>query len=300
MFIRFSPYYPNNPYQRLLGQALCRQNCTVLTGREDKAEVLHIHWQDDWLGQNIKHPCKVWTCHNLYPHGRYKYELLKQFARQMDEVIVHNRYSQKFLKQHLGISGTLIPHGHFIDVYGKGFDREMARRRLGFYPRHKVLLHLGSIKPYKNTFRLVEQFKELEDPDWRLLIAGKPHRINVQALREACSDDDRIVLHDRFIADDEMAGYLSLSDAMVLAYEHITTSGSAVLGMSYDLPIIAPNLAPLRELIKSGAFYKRHLAEALEAWPLLGAGNKDYIAQFDWKTVASKTVEVYHKAIQKI
>lgn len=321
MNIRFEPYYPNNPYQRLLMEALQQQQVNVTTDRDAHADIIHIHWQENFLNKNLDRSVKyntdaelssvntlgqhwkqsvkyVWTCHNLHPHGTYNKPSLQRFVQQLDGIIVHNRYSQLQFQQHFGCGSVLIPHGHFIDAYADGVSKVIARKRMGIAADKKVLLHFGAVKPYKKVPRIIQQFKDVPGDDWMLLIAGHVHGVNEKQLQQLVAADKRVRLCIGFVQPADVQVYMRAADALVLGYDAITTSGSAILGMSFDLPVIAPNLPPLRELIKAGAFYNHHLAEALEAWHLLGAGNRDYISQFNWEGIARQTKQVYERCLR--
>lgn len=279
-------------------EQLERLGVQVVTNNQTPTDVVHIHWQDKLLHSKSEPGVKyVWTCHNLHPHGTADDDKLAAFLSRIDEVIVHNRYSQLYLQQRFNRESSCIPHGHFMDAYPNEMNRSKARKLLGIAADKQVLLHFGAIKPYKNVPRLMLQFTELPGADWMLLVVGYVHRVDLSRLKALAEADPRIRLINGFVQPEEVQVYMNAADALVLAYDSITTSGSAILGMSFDLPVIAPNLPPVRELVKAGAFYNNHLAEALEAWHLLGAGNQDYIQQYNWDNIANETKQVYERCL---
>ena len=99
------------------------------------------------------------------------------------------------------------------------------------------------------------------------LIAGKfltdEYRAGIEAL--IAKRPERIHLHGRFIPDDEMQLFLNAGDCMVLPYSEILTSGAAMLALSFGLPVIAPLIGSLPELIspECGMLYERNDPEGL-------------------------------------
>jgi glycosyltransferase involved in cell wall biosynthesis len=72
----------------------------------------------------------------------------------------------------------------------------------------------------------------------------------------------RITLIDRFLDNDELQLYLRAADAGVYPYDEVLTSGSILLALSFDLPIIAPRFGMISETVEgadgaAGVLYDR-------------------------------------------
>ena len=174
---------------------------------------------------------------------------------------VHNHYTGKIVEQRYkrktGI--YVIPHGNYIGYYANNVSKSKARRRLGLNNENFVYLFLGLIRPYKGIEDLIDTFLKLSNTNTRLLIAGRVFGIiNYESkLKESTKGNCRIKLFLDFIPDEDIQVFLNACDVFVLPYKDITTSGAALLGMSFGKPIIAPNISFFREVLtaENGILY---------------------------------------------
>ncbi len=257
-------------------------------------QVVHFHWPsycyykapDTWLNWarlvkfgvallalRIAGKKIAWTAHNLYPHdggalrvhraGRW---LLRVLAHR---VFVHGASAQDTVVRQLGIDRgktVLIEQGNYVGYYSNTCSRAEARMRLGLPADATVFCFVGQCRPYKNLEHLIASFQSLEGSA-HLLIAGKfltdEYRAGIEAL--IAKRPERIHLHGRFIRDDEMQLFLNAGDCMVLPYSEILTSGAAMLALSFGLPVIAPLIGSLPELVspECGMLYERNDPEGL-------------------------------------
>lgn len=199
----------------------------------------------------------VWTAHNEGPHepGHPLLERLywRLLLPLLDGVIYLSESSRAQLvrsKPRLSrIPGFVIPHGDFRTAYANGIDRATARQRLGYTGKERVLAFVGNIRAYKNVAALARAFVDLPDPDLRLLIAGHVHTAELAAeIGIVAARDPRIRLIDAFVDGDDMQLYLNAADLVVLPFRRILNSGSAILALSFDRPVLVPDLGSLREL----------------------------------------------------
>ena len=104
---------------------------------------------------------------------------LKLQYRLADHVFVHTQAMKRELLESFDVreeAATVIPFGITAAVPDTDVTRDQARRRLGLADRDKTILFYGHIGPYKGLEFLVSAFQRLaaKDPDYRLIIAGKP------------------------------------------------------------------------------------------------------------------------------
>jgi len=87
----------------------------------------------------------------------------------------------------------------------------------------------------------------------------------VGRLRAAAQWDDRLRLYPEFVPDERMQCYLLAADVMVAPFEHVLTSSSVMVGLSYGLPVIAPNRGCLPELVtaEAGLIYRAEEPDGL-------------------------------------
>jgi beta-1,4-mannosyltransferase len=267
-------YNDTNMYNRMLSESLEECGVEVLEfktryfPRVRKGEILHMHWihgmyQSDFKiffimrsmimlflmsMMKIRGVKLIWTLHNIYPH-KMKFIFLERIIRNMviklcNRVIVaSNSVKDEVLKEYRLDEPKIriIPHGHYKGIYQQ--NNYNVRMRMGIPSDQYVFLFLGSIKPYKGIQLLIKAFNELKDPMCCLLIVGKPTTEMKEMLEKAKLKNNQIKLDLRFIPDEEIYDTLDSANVLVLPYEEITTSGSAILALSYYKPIIAP-MAP--------------------------------------------------------
>ncbi|MED4046586.1 glycosyltransferase family 4 protein [Priestia aryabhattai] len=254
----------------------------------------------------------VWTVHNLYPHS-FKFKKLEKWIRQkvMKEcdflvVAAHSlklNTINEFQVQEEKIK--VIPHGHYQNAYKTlGTD---IRKKYNISKQNYVYLFLGAIKPYKGVDNLIESFLEMAKKDQRidLIIAGNASQEFKKKIIKK-SQHNRVHLDLRFVPDDEIADIISASDAVVLPYEEITTSGSAILALSFYKPIVAPKTPFLEEYFdhhNSVLYTKRGeqslvaaMGEVKELSESISHENfKESLERLEWTQISENMVVEYNK-----
>lgn len=271
-----------NPYTRLLYEAVEAEGGTVtdfslgaaIAGRFD---VWHVHWPDDFLSirslpralfyltaelvlmawGRVRGASLVWTVHDLGPH-EHPHPALERFFWRLflplvDGFLTLSEHAKKAVEHRFPalrrVPGRVVPHGHYREAYPEPVTREAARSAMGLPAEAQVWTYVGRIRPYKNVDALVRRFREVEDPDARLVVAGNPiSEWLEQTVREAAGDDDRITLRLEFVPDAELARLLGAADLVVLPYEDIMHSGTALLALSLDRPVLVPDRGAMSEL----------------------------------------------------
>ena len=320
-----------NPYNALLYAALEQIGVQVLEWTGDlsaleQVDVLHLHWPESALNlpdptgihlvleavrlaraQNVR---IVWTAHNLRAHAGIhpglEREFWQEFCALLDGVIALSEHSQTALLEahptleHVPI--TVIPHGHYRGVYPNTVSRDQARVRLRLPLEVPVLAFVGQVRAYKGIPELLSTFGKLEG-EARLLIAGKPiPPEDAPHLETLAARDPRVRLELGFVPDDRLQLFLNAADLIVLPYRQILNSGSALLALSFDRPVLAPAIGSLPELAqKIGGDWLQLFSGDLEANDLrnalvLGQKLRDQVApleDFAWLPIAEKTKRFY-------
>ena len=252
---------------------------------------------------------------------------MKLQYRLADHVFVHTQAMKQELLEGFEVredATTVIPFGLTAAVPDTDLTRDQARRRLGIGDREKTILFYGHIGPYKGLEFLVAAFQRLaaEDPDYRLIIAGKPggtcDRYINDIQRTIRSDASRTKITQRleYIPEDETESYFKAADVLALPYTEIAQSGVLVLGYRFGLPAIATDVGSFREDIIEGGtgFLCRpgdavDLARKIETYfqsPLFkGLATRRleiraYAAQrYSWEAVSRLTCAVYQELLTK-
>lgn len=343
MNVAFLPVYPN-PYQRLLRDALRPQGVAVeflerlpsagwLRARRDEIDILHYHWLYGLYMARLRTPFQVaefvarfrlarrlgypvvWTAHNVMPHRPALWPLhaaiRRLMMREADAVIVHCEAGRRELLDRFSRRGPVhvVPVGHYRAVYPVTATRSEARAALGLASASFVYLALGNIDAYKGLARFVEAFRRVAGDGDVALIAGRNRDAAlVRRLEQAAAADPRIRLRASFIPDDEMQLYLLAADVLVAPFEHVLTSSSVIVGLSFALPVIAPDLGCLPELINAdaGLIYEAGNTDALSQ-ALIDIKQRDLAAmsaaaqtvadRLGWDEIGRLTASIYEACL---
>jgi glycosyltransferase involved in cell wall biosynthesis len=147
------------------------------------------------------------------------------------------------------------PHPLY-DNYGTAISREEACARLGLDPGYRYLLFFGFIRDYKGLDILLKAFAMTSHihPPLKLLIAGEFYTPAAPylSLIDKLGLNERIVLHDTFIRNDEVPAWFCAADAVVQPYKTATQSGVTQIAYYFDKPMIITNVGGLAEMVPDG------------------------------------------------
>lgn len=326
---------PENPYQRLLHEALSMRGVEIQAERpgvpairrhSSGLRVLHVHWI--WLksghiarrwralrARRLLREAKrqgwtiVWTVHNLLPHDGTPLDLRlrNDLLSLAGGLIAHTAASRREILEATAFQGpvAVIPHGHYRDAYPPAPDRAECRRALGWQGGVPVFLAFGQIRPYKGLDRLVAALRQ-SSLDARLHIAGAPSdRAHAAAIRRLAGGDPRITIDARQIPDSEVPLLFGASDRVALPFRRITTSGALCLALTFGRPVLIPDVPTLREAAGPEAARvfggDRDLPEALAACIEDDQRVADAAAwkqgdALDWGPIAEATIHLYRAA----
>lgn len=331
-----------NPYNRLLYEAMKVQGVAVdeftpqraLTGRYD---VWHMHWPDDLLSipdfraalarvagllllmawTRLRGTRIVWTVHDLGPHESRHPVLERWFWRlflpQVDGFISLSRHGKRMAERVFpalqDVPGFVVPHGHYRAAYPNEIDRAAARAALDLDSAASVLLYVGRIRKYKNVPHLVRAFRQWAPSDARLLVVGHPASGTLRReIEAATSADERVCLTLEFVPDAAMQRYLNAADLVVLPYRDILHSGSALLALSFDRPVLVPDRGAMSELqtevgsgwvrTYDGPLTPEELQSGLSWAEETTRGARAPLDTLEWSVLARKTVDAYRAVIR--
>jgi len=329
-----------NPYNRLLTESLCGAGLDVRdlkhgklalrVGRTKPGDVVHIHWMHHayqnrnpllfvakssvfvatLLYLKLRNVRIVWTIHNLYPH-RMKFIGMERFMRKTicrlcDELIVASESIKRKASAEFGVPAgklTVVKHGHYAGAYApRGRN---VRRQYGIEDDADVYLFLGAVQAYKGIDDLIEAFRAARTERTYLILAGKADKETEAYLRGA-EDTENIVMDLRFIPNEEVADLIGAADVMVLPYKEITTSGSAILGLSFRKRLVMPDNEFIDEYFKEGMVvrYEPAAAEGLadamrKAMEMsrdgVSSAYDEALKELEWNAIAKRTKDVYQR-----
>lgn len=259
----------------------------------------------------------VWTVHNVLPHDPETTNdlmIAKYLAKYASAKIVHSGFTIDQM-QELGMDTKnchIVAHGNYDGVYPNSVTRETARQKLKLSKNDLVILFFGTIKAYKGVDTLLDEFKKLGNKNVRLLIAGTCSDKDLNGrIEHAAEESGRIVYRPGFVKDEDVASYFQACDVVCLPFTSITTSGSALLALTFQKPVIAPATGALLDIPKSAGFFYEPsdmsaLGDILKSVvnnPKITRdkveGAKRYAASVGWDKIARQTHEVYDSVCQK-
>jgi beta-1,4-mannosyltransferase len=295
-------------------------------------DVLHIHWPEthlrspSWwraLGKHLRLGLLfvllrlrgtriVWMLHNLRSHDRNHwigaFLFPRWFPRLCTHVIALTPSGLELAHMiHPALRhkpAAIIPHGHYRDVYPQPPSRKDCRAALGVPPEPFTFVYFGYIRRYKNVALLAEVFRRLRDSGVQLIIAGEPVvGMRAEDVETAAQKDSRIHLFLRHIRDDEVPTFLGAADLVVTPFSEVLNSGSVMLALSMNRPVLAPRVGALPDLERIVGRRWLRLYEGVLDAPILARARADFaqraphetvdLSAFDWPAIASATVELY-------
>ena len=331
-----------NPYTRLLYEAMEAETDAVvedvslaraLSGGYD---IWHVHWPDDFL--SYRSPLQawayvlaelvlfavarargarlVWTVHDLGPHESYHPWLEALFWRlflpQVDGFVALSEAAREEAQQTFpelrSVPHAVVPHGHYRPAYPEPMPRAAARSDLGLPEAARVAAFVGRIRPYKNVPHLIDTFAQWDAPDARLVVAGNPSADTLATqIAAKAGADSRVTTDLRFIADREMVAVLSAADFVVLPYDDIMHSGTALLALSFDRPVLVPDRGAMSELKEqvgadwvrtyAGALTPEILSEAMSWAETTDRPSRAPLDDLDWPRLGRQTAALYHRVV---
>lgn len=285
--IFFPCWMVNNPYQKLLYQALNKEYDISVQGFDNKAlckdvidaangkfKFIHLHWLHNFFDiddvsvlentlSTLRYAKKegfeiIYTAHNIVSHDS-EYPTEEKICRAqildlVDHALVHGDAAKELLEREFSFDNKkthLVPHGTYGDFYGALPAKKQARNTFGIPNSATVFLFFGNIKGYKGIFNLLSSFRDIrkERSDVYLIIAGRILDSDLMPKLANVTSDDHIIFRPGFIQNHEVAQYFSCADLCVLPYEAVLTSGAAMLSLSLKCPILAPSIGVLPEIV---------------------------------------------------
>ena len=298
--------------------------------------VLHIHWVYDfvptWARSSVwgrrlaqawfsgclwvAHQTRlrvVWTAHNVLPHEQiFANDLAarKTLARRASVVLVHSHATAEAVRG-LGADRVAVaPQGSYADRYHDLPSREEARVRFGLPADSLVVAHLGALRPYKGTHRLLAQAASRPDGLSYLLAGACPdpaYRAQLEELAQACGPQVRLVLG--WMSESDLANCLAASNLAVFPFTAVANSSSVLLALGAGLPVVVPDIPEFAHLPHGATIRFANtdagLAEVLDQVEHLGSDQLEEMAvcavRFagtqTWPIVASTARAAYEAAV---
>ena len=247
---------------------------------------------------------------NVEPHEHHIIDrpCNKFYLGGVDGFVYMSEQVHSELKAYTTAPAIFSPHPMF-ENFGMAIGREEACQKIGLDPTEQYTLFFGLIRDYKGLDMLLKAWKSWNPENRKLLIAGEFYtsREKYISLIEQLDLKDRVVLHDHFIADEDVRYYFSASDCLVLPYRSATQSGVTQIAYNFSLPMLVTNVGGLPEIVPDGRVglvceptvegiiegLKRVYSE--NVLPGLIANFPEERKRFSWAAMCDKLLEVYEQ-----
>lgn len=253
----------------------------------------------------------AWTAHNILPHGQIFPDDIaarKVLVRHCDIVFGHSEWTLASLTE-LGAQPR-----RWVAIRHPAFDSECSSELLPDRTEtsQREFLFFGKILEYKGVEELLDAFAKLPPTvPAHLTVAGECHDMQLRArIQElAMRSRDRVALRIGRVPDSEIDSLMDSAHVVVLPFRRVTTSGSAMLALSYGKPLMVPALPALAELPADAVFrYDGSVAELTETLQAATTANAEvlghmskaalaYAAEATWTQVAATTAAEFRRLV---
>ena len=208
------------------------------------------------IGKLVKSHTKVLALtDNIIPHEKRigDHIFTKYFVKNCDGFIAMSKVVLNDLSIFTqNLNKAYSPHPMY-ENYGDLISIDLARKKLNLNPHDKIILFFGLIRHYKGLDILLEALAapEIKNQGIKLLIAGEFYddkNFYLQLIKKL-KLQDRVIVHDKFIPNDEVRDYFCASNLVAQTYRNATNSGVTMVGYFYEKPMLVTNVGGLSEIV---------------------------------------------------
>lgn len=247
---------------------------------------------------------------NVIPHEKRIGDaaFAKYFIKSCDGFVTMSKAVMKDLENF-----TTTKHKKYLlhplyTSFGEKLNKSDARKVLGIKEDVNLVLFFGLIRKYKGLDMLLDAFNELkENPNIILLIAGEFYEDKQPYLDliEKYQIQNQVILHAKFIANEDVKLYFSAADLVALPYRTATQSGVTQVSFHFEVPTLVTNVGGLGEIIphqKAGYVVEpngKAIAESIKDYftnhrmSLYTEGMKQEKQKYDWKIFVNEVLDLF-------
>ena len=208
------------------------------------------------IGKLVRSHTKVLALtDNIIPHEKRigDHIFTKYFVKNCDGFIAMSKVVLNDLSIFTqNLNKAYSPHPMYQN-YGGPISIDLARKKLNLNPHDKIILFFGLIRHYKGLDILLEALAvpEIKNQGIKLLIAGEFYddkNFYLQLIKKL-NLQDHVIVHDKFIPNDEVRDYFCASNLVAQTYRNATNSGVTMVGYFYEKPMLVTNVGGLSEIV---------------------------------------------------
>lgn len=191
---------------------------------------------------------------NVIPHEKRVGDsaFSKYFIKGCDGFITMSKAVMKDLEKFTDSNHKKYLLHPLYTSFGEKINKSDARKALGLPVDKKLVLFFGLIRKYKGLDILLDAMNELKtQPDINLVIAGEFYEDKQPYLDliEKYGINGQVILHGKFIANEDVKLYFSAADIVALPYRSATQSGVTQVSFHFEVPTLVTNVGGLSEII---------------------------------------------------
>lgn len=196
---------------------------------------------------------------NVEPHEHHLTDkpFNRYYLHSVDGFVYMSEQVHSELRAYSDAPALFSPHPLF-ENFGERVERSEACVRLGLDPANRYVLFFGLIRDYKGLDLLLDAWAQLRragrTEGRRLIVAGEFYTAREPYLNRIADNglQDEVLLHDRFIPDDDVKYYFSAADFLVQPYKTATQSGVTQIAYQFCVPMVVTAVGGLPEIVPDG------------------------------------------------
>ena len=196
---------------------------------------------------------------NVEPHEHHLTDkpFNRYYLHSVDGFVYMSEQVHSELRAYSDAPALFSPHPLFAN-FGERVERSEACVRLGLDPANRYVLFFGLIRDYKGLDLLLDAWAQLRragrTEGRRLIVAGEFYTAREPYLNRIADNglQDEVLLHDRFIPDDDVKYYFSAADFVVQPYKTATQSGVTQIAYQFCVPMVVTKVGGLAEIVPDG------------------------------------------------
>ena len=192
---------------------------------------------------------------NIIPHERRIGDsiLSTYFINSVDACIAMSESVRQDLKRIDAKKLNLLSVHPLYDNFGKPISKIKAKKALGLQVDLNYMLFFGIIRNYKGLDLILEAMtdKILQKINTKLIVAGEFYE-NEKSYRDIIEKynlEDKIILANHFIPDEEVVNYFCAVDIVVQPYKNATQSGVTQIAYHFEKPMLVTKVGGLDEIV---------------------------------------------------
>lgn len=142
------------------------------------------------------------------------------------------------------------------DNFGDQRERVEALKSLNLDPTVSYLLFFGFIRDYKGLDLLLEAMSDerIRQKNVKLIVAGEFYNNSDKyfELEKTLNLGDKVIWHNDFIPDSQVATYFAAADMVVQPYKSATQSGVTQIAYHFEKPMLVTKVGGLAEIVPDG------------------------------------------------